>query len=253
MTANSAKLKAGGNLGLFHLENEMNQQKIEKYVDSELLDIVDIFETIQGEGPFSGTPCVFVRLAGCNLQCPMCDTDYTSNRALTCAEAIITQIKSLRQSGLVVITGGEPFRQNIKHLLQLLIAHKFYVQIETNGTLPPPDVHYSFDFAQRRGIYIVCSPKTTQLNKETMNWVSAFKYVISADSVDPEDGLPIQALGHRVKTCVQRPWPDCPVYIQPADSGDSEINKQNIEATIDSCLQFGYTMQVQMHKLIGVK
>ena len=55
----------------------INKQPIEKREPSYegTLQVHSIFKTIQGEGPFCGTPCVFVRLAGCNLQCPACDTD----------------------------------------------------------------------------------------------------------------------------------------------------------------------------------
>ena len=52
----------------------MNTQPTEKRTNSQNLDITEIFFTIQGEGPFSGHRAVFIRLAGCNLQCPACDT-----------------------------------------------------------------------------------------------------------------------------------------------------------------------------------
>src|SRR3954467_9071958 len=48
--------------------------------DGNSLSIHSIFYTLQGEGPYSGCPAVFMRLAGCNLQCPGCDTDYTSGQ-----------------------------------------------------------------------------------------------------------------------------------------------------------------------------
>ena len=91
----------------------INIQPIEKYVQAEnkMLDVHSIFYTIQGEGPFTGCPAVFVRLAGCNLKCPGCDTDYTSNRTPMTAEQILNKILELASPAtLVVITGGEPFR-----------------------------------------------------------------------------------------------------------------------------------------------
>ena len=62
----------------------MNQQAPEKQQlrGDGLLAVHSIFYTIQGEGPFAGETAVFVRLAGCNLQCPLCDTDYTSDRRM---------------------------------------------------------------------------------------------------------------------------------------------------------------------------
>ena len=69
----------------------MNLQPIEKRTKSAdgLLSLHSIFHTIQGEGPFCGTPSVFVRLAGCNLQCPACDTDYTQGRRAASAQEIL--------------------------------------------------------------------------------------------------------------------------------------------------------------------
>ena len=99
---------------------QINIQPIEKLARSDglRLDVHSIFATIQGEGPFTGHPCVFVRLAGCNLQCPGCDTDYTEDRRMMQIYEIAESVASvLKASGstrakvpLVVITGGEPFR-----------------------------------------------------------------------------------------------------------------------------------------------
>jgi len=93
-----------------------NIQPIEKSVFDEegRLNVVKVWSTIQGEGPFTGTPAVFVRLAGCNLQCPLCDTNYTTNRKLRSAEEVADLVQSEHsKTSLVVLTGGEPFRQNV--------------------------------------------------------------------------------------------------------------------------------------------
>ena len=121
----------------------LNTQPIEKKVHREdgIVEVHSIFYTIQGEGPFCGTPSVFVRLAGCNPQCPWCDTEYSSSRMEMTPFEVVVQAKvrfRLPKGGLVVITGGEPFRQNLSYLLRALTEHGYYVQIETNGTLPPP-------------------------------------------------------------------------------------------------------------------
>ncbi|WP_046973456.1 7-carboxy-7-deazaguanine synthase QueE, partial [Dyella japonica] len=97
--------------------------------------------TIQGEGPFCGQPAVFVRLAGCNLQCPGCDTNYTSNRKKMSHSDIwqeIVHVTGEAKTKLVVITGGEPFRQpEVVNFINYLIDMKGYrVQVETNGTMP---------------------------------------------------------------------------------------------------------------------
>lgn len=236
----------------------INLQPIEKLSKNfSDLEIHSIFETIQGEGPFCGVPCVFVRFTGCNLQCPACDTEYTSVRELMSPNTVIGNVQSLRPNGLVVITGGEPFRQPaIKKLLVDLVNDGYYVQVETNGTLPCPDeVDYHLDTLARSGVYVVCSPKTHQVQESIQGVACAYKYVMSAGSVDPEDGLPVQVLDH---TVVGRVWRqpndglDVPVYLQPVDADNPFVSELNLKACVASCLEHGYTLQLQVHKLIGV-
>ena len=71
----------------------LNTQPIEKRHHKVDLEVHSIFYTIQGEGPFCGTPAVFIRLAGCNLQCPSCDTNYTSKRRTMTAEEIVNEVR----------------------------------------------------------------------------------------------------------------------------------------------------------------
>lgn len=234
----------------------MNNQPIEKRRQDdtgEYLEVHSIFHTIQGEGPFCGTPCVFVRLAGCNLQCPGCDTDYSSHRELMHFADIAAAIGLRQRTNLVVITGGEPFRQNLTELLRLLIRLNFYVQIESNGTLAPSAFHYNTNISSRSGAYIVCSPKTGKLTPSIGALACAFKYVLSYDGVAP-DGLPIRALGHSAKPHVARPPKNFggPVYLQPMDSHDEKVNKLNLNAAVNSCIKHGHILQLQIHKLIGV-
>lgn len=236
---------------------KLNTQPIEKRSNlyGQVLSVHSIFHTIQGEGPFCGTPCVFIRLAGCNLQCPGCDTDYTSVRADITPYDIVGEVLRHRKGGLVVITGGEPFRQNIEPLLVALVREGFYVQIESNGTLPPPPFEYRINPRDRMGVYIVCSPKTGKVNEIILKQACALKYVLQEGDISPADGLPIHALMHTVKNYVERPpkgW-NRPIYVQPMDEQDEERNQLNFEATAKSCMDFDYTLQIQVHKVIGVE
>ncbi len=98
----------------------------------------EIFYSLQGEGPRCGTPAVFLRLAGCNLHCSWCDTRYSWVRGCELAvEAVAERLLSYGCPS-IVITGGEPLLQSaeLERLLELLPAD-FYVEVETNGTLPP--------------------------------------------------------------------------------------------------------------------
>ena len=238
-----------------------NTQQIEKRTNApQALDVHSIFFTIQGEGPFCGSPAIFIRLAGCNLQCPLCDTDYTSTRTAMEPAAIVQQLEDqwghLPRKPLVVITGGEPFRQNLTTLLSELVGSEYFVQIESNGTLPPsePFAHYNTNIAERRGVYIVCSPKSGKVNPRIWEKACCVKYVMRAGEIRDEDGLPTRALAHTANPYLARPpegWA-MPVYLQPVDEQDTILNAANIEAVRESCMAFGYTLQLQIHKLIGV-
>lgn len=224
----------------------MNNQPIEKLIKSsgDVLDIHSIFLTIQGEGIFTGHPAVFIRLAGCNLMCPNCDTDYTVGRKMIGIKEIINQVFLIKSGAkLVVVTGGEPFRQNITLLCNELIDKGMAVQVETNGTLPiPPEISPSAS--------IVVSPKTHHVHKSVSERAVCAKYVVSAKSVDC-DGLPNKVLGNEIKGIVKRL--KIPIYIQPEDSYNENDNKANLQTCIKSSLLNGYILQVQTHKIIGVE
>jgi len=99
------------------------------------LKVNEIFYSIQGESTYAGRPCVFVRLAGCNLRCTFCDTKYAYDEGeLREIDDIFDQVSSY-QCPLVEITGGEPLIQSETPLLiHGLIEYGYNVLLETNGT-----------------------------------------------------------------------------------------------------------------------
>lgn len=231
----------------------INIQPIEKRVegDGNTLDVHSVFYTLQGEGPYTGYPAVFIRLAGCNLQCPGCDTEYTTGRETLTVQQIVARIertyshtRNLRP--LIVITGGEPFRQNLA-VLCCMLTRWYRVQIETNGTLgiDNPDAFQNVD--------IVCSPKAGKVHYSIVAHADWYKYVLHHESVCPNDGLPILALDHSASPKVFRPPLGATVYLQPMDCKDPVVNKLNQEAVLRSCLQYGYILQLQVHKLLEVE
>lgn len=238
----------------------MNIQPIEKRRDSDgsTLEVHSVFNTIQGEGPFTGHAAVFIRLAGCNLQCPVCDTDYTTDRWNSTPFALLQFVQEMRQDGLVVITGGEPFRQNIHPLVELLIAEGFTVQVETNGTLAPPTIGFpelcSLNTNERNKCFIVCSPKAGRVNPLTASLVCAYKYVMAHDSVG-KDGLPLLALDHTASPRVARPPENFRgvIYLQPCDDKDDVVNQANLQACVNSVMLHPYVLQLQVHKIIGAE
>lgn len=232
----------------------MNFQPIEKLdlrADG-ALQVHSIFHTIQGEGPFTGHSAIFIRLAGCNLQCPGCDTDYTSSRGTYSAKDILKQVEDIdefpgKRKPLVVITGGEPFRQNVTPLCNLLIREGYQVQIETNGTLAPSNNLHD-------DVHVVCSPKTGKINIAMQARVDSLKYVVRAGEVC-KDGLPTRALGHSAVPCVAKPPADYtgPVYIQPMDEKTIQQNARNMKAAIRSVMANGHILQVQIHKVANLE
>lgn len=236
------------------MNNQIPLHYVENFRDE--LSVHSIFYTIQGEGPFSGQRAVFVRLAGCNLQCPACDTEYTDGATTMTRTQIRFRIWELigaegDEHPLVVITGGEPFRQSgLWKLVGELIGLGARVQIETNG---------SFDVSQvSTEATIVVSPKTGKIHPSLIYRANAYKYVLDHNSIDPEDGLPIRALDHSCGSRgVWRPPYDYKgtIYIQPMDvPGDmySLQYRKNVKACVESCMKFGYTLQLQIHKIVGV-
>ncbi len=233
----------------------INQQPPEKRDNEsgDYLDVVDTFFTIQGEGPFAGTPAVFVRLAGCSILCPACDTDYTTNRVKVPIRTLVKQIYDAqpypKQNRLVVITGGEPFRQRCGRFVNDLVASGLQVQFETNGTLYDESMGLLWDT-----VSIVCSPKTGKLNEKLMPHIGSLKYILQAGKVDPDDGLPTDSLMTGVRPC--RPWEGFKgtVYVQPLDEGPDafERNQANQKAAVESCMRYNRLLCLQTHKILGL-
>lgn len=229
--------------------------KVER-TDGQSLLIHSIFFTIQGEGPNVGKPAVFVRLGGCNLQCPGCDTKYTSGSANEHIESIYTRIGiafgDYKGERLVVITGGEPLRQTIEAFINGLFERGYAVQIETNGTVGFGNITHLSKEAWR-SLQIVVSPKANKISPNIQSFITAYKYVLDADHIDERDGLPESVLG--MPAAPARPHVDFEgeIYVQPADeTASSGRNKAHLRSTIDSAMKFGYRLCLQTHKFAGL-
>ena len=229
-----------------------NQAPSPLLLRTDVLHVTEVFLTVQGEGPRVGRPAVFARLAGCNLQCPMCDTRYPRNGEMTPRGLLQRCIdeKGDTPCDLIVLTGGEPLRQHAAGLFAEAIAKhaSFDVQVETNGTLWTEGMEHA---------EIVVSPKENFVHPEIRKRAVAWKYPLHYKHVDPDDGLPTVSLANKLASGlrVARP-PDwikpSAIYLQPADAGSERVNRLNTEACVRSCLRYGYTMGLQTHKVIGV-
>lgn len=105
------------------------------------LEVCEIFYSIQGESSYSGMPCTFIRLAGCNLDCNYCDTRYSHTEGeMMDIERILKEISHF-PTKLLEITGGEPLIQEASiPLMQDLLAKGYKLLLETNGSVSLVDV-----------------------------------------------------------------------------------------------------------------
>jgi len=106
-----------------------------------VLTIYEIYASVQGESTYVGRPCVFVRLAACNLRCVWCDTPYAFTGGRKMSQDDVVADIARHQCRLVEVTGGEPLLQHGVHdLMERLVAEGYEVLLETGGHMPIDDV-----------------------------------------------------------------------------------------------------------------
>jgi 7-carboxy-7-deazaguanine synthase len=115
------------------------------------MKINELFYSIQGESSFMGWPCIFIRLADCNLRCTYCDTQYAFNEGTEMSIPEILCAIDKYASRLVLVTGGEPMLQkSVNELFEKLLERGYTVLVETGGQVPladvDPRVHKIMDF-----------------------------------------------------------------------------------------------------------
>jgi 7-carboxy-7-deazaguanine synthase len=116
------------------------------------LHFIEIYKSVQGESSFAGRPCIFVRLAGCNLRCSWCDSEYTFTGGYKLTDdQVIAEIEKLAPVRLIEFTGGEPMLQerDLVPFMERLLAAGYELMIETSGERPldrvPKAVHKIVD------------------------------------------------------------------------------------------------------------
>lgn len=114
--------------------------------------LIEIYKSVQGESSFAGLPCIFVRLAGCNLRCAWCDSEYTFTGGTKMTEdEVVAEVEKLAPVRLVEFTGGEPLLQEreLIPMMERLLSAGYELMIETSGERPlervPRAVHKIVD------------------------------------------------------------------------------------------------------------
>ena len=192
----------------------------------------EIFYSLQGEGYYSGTPAVFVRLSGCNLRCPFCDTQHDSGSVMS-EEDIVETVKQY-PARHVVITGGEPSLQLTESLVGALHADGRYVAVETNGTrMLPPNVDW-----------ITLSPKSAYVDSAEVVLTRADEVKVIYDGIhDPAAQL--STLHSPLSTLT---------FLQPCDTGDAAKNRQITAAAVEYVKRHPeWRLSLQIHKLLNIQ
>lgn len=192
-------------------------------------NLVEVFESLQGEGRNAGRPCVFVRFAGCNLSCPWCDTDVEA-RFSSGLDELVAEVKSFKAKS-VILTGGEPTIQSgMPELVAALKREGLWVGVETNGTGDPDWLGFVD--------YVACSPKAEFPESVVLKSADEVRVVASSESVVPF----CREMRRRIAAT--------DYYVSPCDRG-GKIDFATAKAVLSSLE--GFSLSVQLHKLLGFR
>lgn len=197
------------------------------------MKVIEIFESVQGEGRWMGTPVTFIRLAGCNLHCPWCDTKESWGDVGTemTVDEIVDTVRTYAPKH-VVMTGGEPTLQvDIYDLAEALKKHDdYFICIETNGT--------NRVLLDDRINWITCSPKPESQYRVACD-ASEIKLVITEDF----DETVLQNLAFTYKK---------DIWLQPDGYNMQAMWKRCYELAMKYA-NLGVRVGVQLHKLMEVR
>lgn len=189
----------------------------------------EIFYSLQGEGAYSGSAAIFIRLSGCNLHCGFCDTKHEPYKVLT-KEDILQEIKGYAAKH-IVFTGGEPSLQLNAEILHYFKAHGYFIQVETNGTRNLPYVGVD---------WVTCSPKSDYCKNAEVKQehIDEVKVVFDGEH-DPEKFLSLKAKLY---------------FLQPCDVGDIERNRKIVEECVEYILSHPqWHLSLQTQKILNVR
>ena len=217
------------------------------------LPVNEIFSTIQGEGSFTGTPAVFVRLQYCPVGCPWCDTKHTwekrdedlisfkglfdkhSDSELWAEATNLELVDYLIQQPeeLIVITGGEPCTYDLTELTTSLLLNGKQPQIETSGTAK---------IRAHEKTFITLSPK--------FHMPGGLKVLDSAFREADELKMPVGKMAdvEKLKVVLAR-WQGCfPVYVQPLSQSEKAT-----QLCIEQARLNGWRLSAQLHKFLKIR
>lgn len=218
--------------------------------------INELFETIQGEGVYTGVPAIFIRLQGCPVGCPWCDTQHTwemndsdriaitdvlakqqasANFAEVTSEDILAQIRARGFTAKhVVITGGEPCMYDLRPLAAVLETAGYRLQIETSGT---------FEVLTSPQTWVTVSPKVDMpggldVRADAMLRANEVKYPVAMQKH-------IEQLDQLLLDCPVQPG--TVICLQPISQ-----RPHATELAMKVCRQRNWRLSVQLHKYLAI-
>jgi 7-carboxy-7-deazaguanine synthase len=218
--------------------------------------INEFFETIQGEGSFTGQPSIFIRLQGCPVACSWCDTKHTweidlaqkvkvsdilakAQESEHWADFSIEQLLTLviekgYQAKHIVITGGEPCMVDLTPLCVAFEEKGYSCQVETSGT---------FEVNVSDHCWVTVSPKVNMrggyaILNSAMLRANEIKHPIATEQ--HVDDLKNLLAEHKII--------DTPVYLQPISQ-----KTRATELAIKTCIANNWRLSVQVHKYLGIE
>ncbi|WP_201294509.1 7-carboxy-7-deazaguanine synthase QueE [Colwellia sp. 20A7] len=218
--------------------------------------INEMFETIQGEGSFTGQPSIFIRLQGCPVGCSWCDTKHTwevelsdevtkekmlakSQETPQWSNLSVTQLKALvTEQGYkakhIVITGGEPCMVDLTSLCNAFEEFGYSTQVETSGT---------FEILVSNKCWVTVSPKINMrggypILSSAMARANEIKHPVATEQ--HVDDLKALLAEHNVG--------NTPIYLQPISQKDRAT-----QLAIDTCIANNWRLSIQVHKYIGIE
>jgi len=218
--------------------------------------INELFETIQGEGAFTGQPSIFIRLQGCPVECSWCDTKHTweidlsdevtkevmfdkpqesSTWAAMTVEQILFLVKEQGfQAKHIVITGGEPCMVDLTPLCQAFEALDYSTQVETSGT---------FEINVSKECWVTVSPKINMrggyaILNSSMLRANEIKHPVATEQ--HVNDLKILLAEHKIV--------NTPIYLQPISQ-----KPRATELAIATCIENNWRLSVQVHKYLGIE
>jgi 7-carboxy-7-deazaguanine synthase len=218
--------------------------------------INELFETIQGEGSFTGQPSIFIRLQGCPVGCSWCDTKHTweielsdevsqntmlakaqetSQWAAMTVDQILALVKEKGfQAKHIVITGGEPCMVDLTPLCEAFELQEYSTQVETSGT---------FDIRVSDKCWVTVSPKINMrggyaILNSAMIRANEIKHPVATEHHVSE--LKDLLAEHNIKST--------PIYLQPISQ-----KPRATELAIATCIANNWRLSVQVHKYLGIE